>query len=221
MNLLNYVPGDSFLHKLNHTTTQCRFRFCDVQFYLIAFYCISKYISQFCRRADAAKVKMEHLAAGPLLLQFHDFKSLKQVFLSGKVTVERACQKAFAEATWTGQETELVVVGDFPYHIGLIYIMVTSITHFFEILYAYRQSLFLYVHHQTSLACHATMQPEFALLTKIVEKRGVLAHGVVTIGGIVARRLVVAEQNDDAGAHKFFELGTGGDINFFAKHGSW
>ena len=57
-----------------------------------------------------------------------------------------------------------------------------------------------------------------ALLTEVVEKRGVLAEGVIGVGGVVARRLVVAEEQNDAVAHEFFQAGAAVDIGLFAEH---
>lgn len=57
-----------------------------------------------------------------------------------------------------------------------------------------------------------------AFLSEIVQERGVLTERIVGISRIVARRLIVAEQDNHSFADEFLQGLAPADIGFFTEH---
>ena len=57
-----------------------------------------------------------------------------------------------------------------------------------------------------------------ALLTEVVQERRILAEGIVSVIGIITRRLVVAKQQNHAVAHELLQLVASLDVSLFLKH---
>ena len=58
----------------------------------------------------------------------------------------------------------------------------------------------------------------FTILTEIIQERRILAERMVSVAGIVGRRIIVAEEDNHTALHKLFEFSTTTDISFFAIH---
>ena len=57
-----------------------------------------------------------------------------------------------------------------------------------------------------------------ALLSEVIQERGVLAERIVPIVGIVGGRLVVTKQKNDAVFHHLLQFVAAAYVRFFAKH---
>ena len=57
-----------------------------------------------------------------------------------------------------------------------------------------------------------------AVLSEIIEERGVLSEGEIGVGGIVGRRLIVAKQYYHSAFDQSLEFIPSIDISFFTKH---
>jgi hypothetical protein len=56
------------------------------------------------------------------------------------------------------------------------------------------------------------------MLAEVVQERRVLTHRRIAVGWIVAGRLVVAKEYDDALSNQLFQFGTSPNIGVLIKH---
>ena len=84
------------------------------------------------------KVKMEHRIDFPFLLQLFHGKSLKKVFPSQVITLQRGDKNAFSETSWSSQKINASLMSERIYQRRLIYIDISTLTELLKILYSYR-----------------------------------------------------------------------------------